>query len=54
MTARRSDSETQWLQKQLPGSRIQALGLVPHTPALCMWKNNVTLKRAMISALPGP
>ena len=48
------DGEAQWLQKHLPGSRIQALGLPPHTLAIGMWKNNITLKRAMTAALPRP
>ncbi|WP_216326781.1 substrate-binding periplasmic protein [Deinococcus aestuarii] len=45
--------EAEWLQGQLPGARVQEVSDLPrHTLALGMWKNSITLKRALTAALP--
>ncbi|GAA5533733.1 hypothetical protein [Deinococcus aluminii] len=47
--------EVDWLRVQLPGTRVQAVPDLPgHTLALGLWKNMITLKRALRAALPAP
>lgn len=47
--------EADWLRDQLPGARVRDLPELPrHTLALGVWKNTVTLKRALTAALPRP
>lgn len=44
--------EVEWLRDQLPDSRVSAVpDLPPQTLALGMWKNNITLKRALQGSL---
>jgi len=48
------DGEAAWLQARWPGSTVAPVPLPAHTLALGMWKNNITLKRALQRALPRP
>lgn len=43
------EPEVQWLQSQLAGSQVRRVPELPtQTLALGMWKNNITLKRALL------
>lgn len=47
--------EAEWLRGQLPGAWVGEVRELPrHTLALGLWKNNITLKRALTAALPDP